>query len=156
MHDYWSVIPTPEQGRVLAAIDAFVAAHGAGPTLAELGAAVGLSSPSAVRYHILRLGGEGLITFLRTGREGRLVARTLRLSAAGARALELYTRLQSSSLVRGEYDLLLDAASLAAARAVELPFHALSASTEGDCTVIHFRERAERDYWAARLLDAQT
>ncbi len=71
-------------------------------------------------------------------------------------AVELYTRLQSSSLVRGEYDLLLDAASLAAARAVELPFHVLSASTEGDCTVIHFRERAERDYWAARLLDAQT
>ncbi|MET7948998.1 transcriptional repressor LexA [Micromonospora sp. NPDC049275] len=53
--------PTPRQRRILAVIQGWVDQHGYPPTVREIGAAVGLGSPSSVAHHLKILQRHGLI-----------------------------------------------------------------------------------------------
>ncbi|MFD7446715.1 LexA family protein [Streptomyces sp. NPDC059909] len=57
------------QEAVLACIREWIAENGEGPTLREIGQAVGLSSPSSVAYQLGRLEEHGVIA--RSGRRWR-------------------------------------------------------------------------------------
>ncbi|MFG2050418.1 transcriptional repressor LexA [Micromonospora sp. NPDC048935] len=54
-------LPTPRQRRILAVIRSWVDQHGYPPTVREIGAAVGLGSPSSVTHHLKALERQGLI-----------------------------------------------------------------------------------------------
>ena len=53
---------TPKQQRIYDFIQAFAAQHGYPPSVREIGAAVGLKSPSTVHFHLKGLEAAGLIT----------------------------------------------------------------------------------------------
>ncbi|MFE6808587.1 helix-turn-helix domain-containing protein [Streptomyces sp. NPDC057681] len=55
----WDI--TERQRSVLAAIRAHIADHGEAPTVREIAAAVGLSSPSSVLYQLRRLEEAGVL-----------------------------------------------------------------------------------------------
>ncbi|MGW2228264.1 LexA family protein [Streptomyces formicae] len=59
---------TDRQRAVLAAIRTHIAETGEAPTLREIGAAVGLSSPSSVHYQLRRLEQAGILTRARLSR----------------------------------------------------------------------------------------
>ncbi|MET7928300.1 helix-turn-helix domain-containing protein [Streptomyces sp. NPDC005349] len=59
----WEV--TERQRSVLAAIRAHIADHGEAPTVREIAAAVGLSSPSSVLYQLRRLEEAGVLRHAR-------------------------------------------------------------------------------------------
>lgn len=52
---------TPRQSAVLAYLTSYVAEHGYAPTIAEIGAALGMSSLATVHVHLARLERHGLI-----------------------------------------------------------------------------------------------
>lgn len=60
---------SPRQEAVLRAVREWIAEHGEGPSVRELGARVGLSSTRSVAYQLGRLKALGLIS--RTGRRWR-------------------------------------------------------------------------------------
>lgn len=155
MHEDWIVVLPPERGEVLAAIQSCLTLRGTGPTLTELARASGLQAPSSARHHLLRLAEQGLVQLERIGAQRRLAARTVRLTAAGERALEDYLRVRGSRFVRGDHELALDARGMEAARAVALPLDTLAVRTEGRVTIVRFHDRAERDAWAAQVLKAR-
>ena len=53
----------PTTRRVLAAIEAHLAAHGYAPTVRELCSATNISSSSVIAYHLHQLRAQGLISF---------------------------------------------------------------------------------------------
>ena len=53
----------PTTARVLAALDAHLAAHGYAPTMRELCSATGITSTSVIAYHLHQLRAQGLISF---------------------------------------------------------------------------------------------
>ena len=53
---------TPKQQRIYDFIQDFAAQHGYPPSVREIGAAVGLKSPSTVHFHLKGLESAGLIT----------------------------------------------------------------------------------------------
>ncbi|MYS37209.1 repressor LexA [Streptomyces sp. KhCrAH-43] len=57
---------SPRQEAILRAVREWIAEHGEGPSIREIGARVGLSSTSSVAYQLGRLEALGLIS--RTGR----------------------------------------------------------------------------------------
>ncbi|MDX3855609.1 LexA family protein [Streptomyces sp. AK02-01A] len=63
--------PSDRQQQILRAIRVWIAEHGEGPSVREIGRAVGLSSSSSVAYQLSRLEERGLIS--RTGRRWRSV-----------------------------------------------------------------------------------
>jgi repressor LexA len=63
--------PTERQVQILRAIRAWIADHGQGPTVRQLGQMVGLSSTSSVAYQLARLKKTGLISGCGAGRPGR-------------------------------------------------------------------------------------
>ncbi|WP_327713297.1 winged helix DNA-binding protein (plasmid) [Streptomyces sp. NBC_00464] len=61
--------PTDRQVQILRVIRNWIADHGEGPSIRQIGERVGLSSTSSVAYQLGRLEGLGLIS--RTGRRWR-------------------------------------------------------------------------------------
>jgi repressor LexA len=64
--------PTQRQEQILRALRTWIAEHGEGPTVREIGDIVGLSSTGSVAYQLGRLEEQGLIS--RTGRRWRSVS----------------------------------------------------------------------------------
>jgi len=64
------------RGRILSVIRAHIEKHGYSPTVRDIGAVVGLSSPDTVQYHLNRLRSAGLIT---RDTKDRKRARTVRM-----------------------------------------------------------------------------
>lgn len=154
MNDSGFKLPTPKQLRALAAIDALTQPRGAGPSLRELAARLGIAAVSAAQYHVLVLEREGLVTFDLTPQQGRAAARTLRVTDRGHRVLARYARLRTTNILRGDRELVLDAHALAVAKKIKLPMRGFHLPGVMGQTVITFRREQERDYWAGLLLQA--
>jgi SOS-response transcriptional repressor LexA len=58
--------PTDRREQILRVVRTWIADHGEGPSIREIGRAVGLSSTSSVAYQLRRMEERGLIS--RTGR----------------------------------------------------------------------------------------
>lgn len=157
---------TPANLAALAAIREFRQAHGAGPTIRELARRLKLKAPSAGSYHVHRLAALGLVTYEATGAHGQLAARSLRLTEQGARALERREKRRVSQMFVGERALALNAAELAAARRAGVPLapfrHTRRHTDSRELgrkprrTLIHFADRADRDFWGNLILDELT
>ncbi|MET9483617.1 MarR family transcriptional regulator [Streptomyces sp. NPDC006638] len=61
--------PTERQEQILRVVRTWIAEHGEGPTIREIGLEVGLSSTSSVAYQLRRMEERGLIS--RTGHKWR-------------------------------------------------------------------------------------
>lgn len=54
---------SPHTATLLAYLREYIAEHSYGPTLREMMAAIGVSTPSVAAYHLERLRADGLVTF---------------------------------------------------------------------------------------------
>jgi DNA-binding MarR family transcriptional regulator len=154
MNDSGLNMPTKKQLRALAAIHELAGQGGAGPVLRELAARLELSAVSSAQHRVIELEREGLVTFERTARQLRVASRTLRLTDKGRRVLTRYARLQTTQILRGDRELVLDAQALLVAKKIKLPLMGYRVRGEKGKSVVVFEERKERDFWAGLLLQA--
>jgi hypothetical protein len=147
-----NVLP-PGHIRTLDAIHTYVERHGAGPTLRELAAALGLRAVSAAHRRVLALEALGLVTCERTPGKQQLAARTLRLSPRVAELRARSLRLRASRLLRGERELVLGPQAQAVAERLGVGALRLHVTSWGTLKILSFPDRAERDVWADLILD---
>lgn len=146
--------PTRKQLRALAVIDELIAQGGGAPVLRDLAARLGLAAVSTAQRRVMELEREGLVTFARTAQQLRVASRTLRLTDKGRRVLTHYARLERTQILRGDRELVLDAAALGVARSLRLPLKGYKMRGSKRQSVIVFQGRRERDYWAGVILQA--
>lgn len=154
MNDSAFKLPTPQQLRALAAIDALARGGGAGPILREVAAHLGLTAVSTVHHHVVALERKGLVTFDLTPRRRRAASRTLRVTDRGHRVLASFARLRTTNILRGDRELVLDAHALEVAKKIKLPLNGFRLPGIKRQTVVRFRHEQERDDWAVLLLQA--